>query len=56
MQILLLDDLEVPIAAIAAQAQGDKDLELRLAASFGFQQACQDLANKDHFAIKDNDH
>ena len=55
MQILLLEDLDVPVAAIVAQAEGDKDLELKLAASFGFQQACQDLANKNHFAI-DDDH
>ena len=55
MQILLLEDLDVPVAAIVAQAEGDKDLELKLAASYGFQQACQDLANKNHFAI-DDDH
>jgi hypothetical protein len=52
----VLRDLDVPIAAIIEQAKGDKNLELRLAASFGFRQACQDLANKDHFAIKDDDH
>jgi hypothetical protein len=52
----VLRDLDVPIAAIIKQAKGDKDLELRLAASFGFRQACQDLANKDHFAIKNGDH
>jgi hypothetical protein len=52
----VLRDLDVPIAAIVAQAKGDRNLELRLAASFGFWQACQDLANKDHFAIKDDDH
>lgn len=53
MQILLLEDLDVPVAAIVAQAEGDKDLELKLAASYGFQQACQDLANKNHFAFDD---
>jgi hypothetical protein len=52
----VLRDLDVPIAEIVAQAKGDKNLELKLAASFGFRQACQDLANKNHFAIKDDDH
>ncbi len=52
----VLRDLDVPIAAIIKEAKGDRNLELKLAASFGFRQACQDLANKDHFAIKDDDH
>jgi hypothetical protein len=56
MRILVVDDLDVPIPEILKQANGDVSHALLLAASYGFAQACKDLANKDHFAIKDNDH
>lgn len=52
MQILLVNGLDVPIAIIRRQAKGNRNLEMKLAASYGFQQACQDLANKKHFAIE----
>ena len=53
MRILIVNGLDVPVAAIRRQARGNRNLEMKLAASYGFQQACQDLANKKHFAIEE---
>lgn len=55
MPILIVQDLDVPFNDILAQANGDKWLELKLAASFGYAQACSDLKNTDHFSPENNE-